>query len=216
MLSPLSYAAPVELGTLVKQTISAQGKGTLPWSFLASANSPVTWQTQGVNGNGGRIGSVIISVGGFVPQVLRQNLEPTPWEITLSGDKFGARVVTLSNDGCFGINSISKGCSEKLTNIGASLNQAGLTATPACEFGPGDAHTKVFTVAAKGKPPLFLAMSVNGGSAGVTVDISLFIHSGDGASTLEHATSICSVLFAHGYGKDSNNFYSYSHLHSKQ
>lgn len=216
LFSPVAFSAPTELGVLVKQVLAAQSEGTLPWSFLASSGSPVSWQTEGVDSDGKRTGAILVSVGGFIPQVLRQNVEPAPWSITLTGDKFGARVVGLSNDGCFGTNATSERCGERLANIGPSLSQAGLTVTPACEFGQGGEHTKLFTVGTKNARPLFLALSESSGSGGVTVDITLFIHSRNGASNLEHATSICSILFAQGSGKDSNNFYSYSYLYSKQ
>jgi len=204
--------APIEISTLLEKAAHAQSQGMISWDFLADASSPVKWETSGINSNGERTGQALIAVNGFVPKVLRQNIELGTWSITLSGDKFGASRLSLSNSSCFGSHAVSENCFDLITQFTQSFNKVGLKHQAQCEFGPGGSKTTIYSVQPQNAEPIFAAITVNAASGGTTIDATVIPKSSDSSNVLTHATSICVSLFNQNLGDASNNFLSYEFL----
>lgn len=199
-----SASAGTEIGSIIKSALVQQKNAYLPWSFLAESGSPMNWETTGVE-NGKRVGSAVVSVGGFTPQVVSKSAQDAKWIISLSGNKFGISRVTLdSNEACFGASAISSNCISRLSNIDASLKKYGIASQVICRFGPGAAVSEVRRISLPNRPTAYLHSLVSEGSGGQSMQATVFFKSTDNASELEHSTAVCSILFASNYGMDSN------------
>lgn len=210
-------AAPMEIGEFIARSAAAHSKGSFPWSFMATAQSPITWETDGIDTQGdkrSRRGTANLAVNGFVPQVLKKVVEPERWSVRLGGDKFGVYEVSLSNSGCQGSAAASENCADRLGMVEASIKKAGLAIRPVCQFGPGGAHTKLFAVTSGKNPPLFVTLETDSGSSGTSVGVTMYPHSGDSADLMTHATTVCSLLFRSRLGDESQNARSYPYLRS--
>lgn len=212
-VSSAAYAT-TELGEIIKNVLAEQKEGRLPWSFYAQPGSPVRWETVGV-GDYRRVGKVILSVNGFVPEVLGKNIEQGQWMVRADGDKFGIRTLTLSTDSCFGSHAASKNCFPRLERFPQSLKAAGIESEVICKFGPGPASSEIRRLKFKGGVPAYLHSLVHGGSGGNMLDLNIIFKGGSKGTELEHSTAICAFVFASSYGADSNVAYDYRYLIGK-
>lgn len=208
LVSVGAHAKP-ELGHLIKAAVTQQQEARLPWSFMAESDSPVTWKTIGIN-NGNRVGSLIISVDGFTPQVISQTVQDAHWTIRVSGDKFGIKTVALdSEDACFGSASVSSKCIEQISDVERTLKAAGVSSQLICKFGPGAEVSEVRRISIPGHTPAFFHTIINSGSGGSSFRASILFKSTSKASELEHSTAVCSILFANHDGQESSISYDY-------
>lgn len=203
LLVTTSASAGTELGSIIKAALTQQKDSNVAWSFLAENGSPVNWETTGVD-DGKRVGSAVISVGGFTPRVVSKSVQDAYWTVRLSGNKFGVSSITLnSEEACFGASAISENCIDNLSKIDASLKKVGINSQTICKFGPGSALSEVRRVSVPGHPAGYLHSMVNGGSGGHNLRVKMFFRLTDDASELEHATSVCALLFSANYGAES-------------
>lgn len=196
--------AATELGEITKQMFLQQKNGTLSWAFMGDAKSPVNWITTGIQ-DGRRQGELVVSVNGFVPQVIEKVVEDSKWDIYLKGNKFGVTEVELkSNLSCFGSGAISDNCIERLSKIDESLKLSGIGSKQICAFGPGAGESHVRLLTFGKQTQAYLYSKVHGGSAGEFLDISIFFKNDSDVSEMVHNTAVCSILFVLKGGKDSN------------
>ena len=210
IISSSAYAA-VEIGDIIKDVLMEQRDGRLPWSFYAQSGSPVRWETHGIV-DSKREGNAVLSVNGFIPEVLGKNIEHGVWTVRASGDKFGIRTLMLSNNSCFGSVSVSINCSTRLEQFPQSLNAAGIDSEVICEFGPGAAMSEIRRVRINGSAPAYLHSVVHAGSGGQTLDLNIIVKSTGNGTELKHATAICAFAFIASSGADSNIAYDYRYL----
>tara|TARA_R110000851_G_scaffold111378_1_gene234679 strand:+ start:29674 stop:30375 length:702 start_codon:yes stop_codon:yes gene_type:complete len=191
--------SPVEIGFLIRQALEHQNGGLLEWSFLSRSDSPVDWQTNGIDFQDyTRRGEVIASVDGFVPEVLKKEISVQPWEVVLKGYKQGIYAVSFFNDGCFGTTSLSSQCASRLEQIPSSLTLSGVSNIKICEFGPGAAFSRVYRASIKGKPPAYIHLQTSGGSGGAFINatILLKLESSFADAELQHDSAVCGILFS--------------------
>lgn len=211
--SSAAYAT-TEIGQIIKNVLAEQKDGRLPWSFYAQPGSPIRWETEGV-GEYKHEGKAVLSVNGFVPEVLGKNIEQGQWMVRAGGDKFGIRTLAFSNDSCFGSSAVSKNCFPRLEQFPQSLKAAGIESEVICKFGPGPARSEIRRIKLKEGVPLYLHSLVNEGSGGNILVLNIIFKGASKGSELEHSTAICAFLFASSYGADSNVAYDYRYLIGK-
>lgn len=201
--------AGTELGAIAKSVLTQQQDAYLPWSIFAERSSPITWETIGVD-EGKRVGSAVISMNGFTPEIISKSIQEARWSIALTGNKFGARSLKLDSEtACFGVASISENCIVRLGNIDASLKGAGVASQKICAFGPGAMRSEIRRISIPDRPVAYLHSVISEGSGGSSLSVNIFLKANFNSSELEHSTAVCSMLFASSGGTDSSLWYEY-------
>jgi len=157
----------IELGKAIKMFMPADGKG-IGWDF--NVDGPIAWMTDGYEtttnqSRAQRIGLMRIDVLGKISTVLRKSKHELAWSVTYAANdsipKFGAEMIRLSPESCFG--TMYDGC---MFDPRPSMTRAGISVTERCFRGHDSNGVAVFILAFPDRTPMQLLWANSQGSGG--------------------------------------------------
>lgn len=203
-----THAADVmEVGEFIGAVADGGYPGSMlvSWRFMADETSPIEWKEHQLNE---RNGNVFLSVNGVVPDVLRENIVPSPWSITMTGPNAGPVKINLSSSGCYDFDQNGI-CDSALDPIIESLYATLPDLEEVCRFGSGGAQTHVFHL--QNTNNIYIGLTQHAGSSGYSYGMNIIpsLAQSHDKHPLEERSNICAAFFNYQYGDFSTLYINY-------
>lgn len=206
MVPTLAYADDVmEVGEFVAAIADGGYPGSMlvSWRFMADESSPIEWKEHRL---GMRQGSVFLSVDGVVPDILQENITPSPWDIKMTGPNAGPVKINLSSGGCYDFDQDGI-CDNALEPIVSSLYENSSEIEEVCRFGAGSVRSHVYHL--QGLNSIYLGLLQHAGSSiGYSYEMNIIpsLAGSHDRHPLEEKSNVCAAFFDYQFG-DSGTLY---------